>query len=116
MIREHKKRVWEDISTDIRFSDTQNNLSGYKLFVYDNDETAFYAVLIFSIKENSLSSVKKSILNEIKLKLEKRINVSFSGEPEEISVGIAVYLTHKGLVLCQDLAQNKMRSESYVVK
>jgi len=114
LIREHKKRVWEDISTDIRFSDTQNNLSGYKLFVYDNDETAFYAVLMFSIKENSLSSVKKSILNEIKL--EKRINVSFSGEPEEISVGIAVYLTHKGLVLCQDLAQNKMRSESYVVK
>ena len=88
MIREHKKRVWEDISTDIRFSDTQNNLSGYKLFVYDNDETAFYAVLMFSIKENSLSSVKKSILNEIKLKLEKRINVSFSSEPEEISVGI----------------------------
>ena len=45
-----QKRVWEDISTDIRFSDTQNNLSGYKLFVYDNDETAFYAVLMFSIK------------------------------------------------------------------
>ena len=80
--------MWEDISTDIRFSDTQNNLSGYKLFVYDNDETVFYAVLMFSIKENSLSSVKKSILNEIKLKLEKRINVSFSSEPEEISVGI----------------------------
>ena len=93
-----QKRVWEDISTDIRLSDTQNNLSGYKLFVYDNDETVFYAVLMFSIKENSLSSVKKSILNEIELKLEKRINVSFSGEPEEISVGIAVNLTHKGLM------------------
>ena len=41
-----QKRIWEDISTDIRFGKAR-----YKLFVYHHDETSFDAVLMFSVKE-----------------------------------------------------------------
>lgn len=88
-----QKRIWEDISIDIRFGKAR-----YKLFVYDNDETSFDAVLMFSVKETSLSSAQKSILDEIELKHESKVNVSFSGEAEEITVEEAVELTHKGLI------------------
>ena len=88
-----QKRIWEDISTDVRFGKARN-----KLFVFDHDETSFDAVLMFSVKENALSSAQKSVLNEIELKHEKGICVSFSGEPEEITVEEAVELTHKGLM------------------
>ena len=85
-------RIWEDISIDIRFGETQ-----YKLFVYHHDESSFESVLMFSIKENTLSSVKESLLAEIELKHKKGIYVSFSGDPEEITAEDAVYLTHKGV-------------------
>lgn len=88
-----QKRIWEDISIDSRFGKAR-----YKLFVYDHDETSFDAVLMFSVKENSLSSAQDSVLNEIELKHEKGINVSFSEEAEEITVEDAVSLTHKGLM------------------
>ena len=87
-----QKRIWEDISIDIRFGETQ-----YKLFVYHHDESSFESVLMFSIKENTLSSVKESLLAEIELKHKKGIYVSFSGDPEEITAEDAVYLTHKGV-------------------
>ena len=87
-----QKRIWEDISIDIRFGETQ-----YKLFVYHHDESSFDSVMMFSIQENSLSSVKESLLNEIELKHKKRIHVSFSGDPEEITAEDAVSLTHKGI-------------------
>ena len=87
-----QKRIWEDISIDIRFGETQ-----YKLFVYHHDESSFDSVMMFSIQDNSLSSVKESLLNEIELKHKKRIHVSFSGDPEEITAEDAVYLTHKGV-------------------
>lgn len=88
-----QKRIWEDISIDICIGETR-----YKMFVYDHDETSFDAVLMFSVKENALSSVKESLLNEIGLKHEKKMNVSFSDDPEEITVEDAVELTHKGLM------------------
>ena len=88
-----QKRIWEDLSIDIHFGETQ-----YKLLVYHQDETTFDAVLLFSIKENSLSAAQKSFLNEIESKHEKDILISFSGEPEEITVENAVTLTHKGLM------------------
>ena len=88
-----QKRIWEDISLDIHFGKTR-----YKLFVYGHDETTFDAVLMFSVKENSLSSVQESLLNEIDLKHENKMNVSFSGNLEEITVEDAICLTHKGLM------------------
>ena len=87
-----QKRIWEDISIDIRFGETQ-----YKLFVYHHDESSFDSVMMFSIQDNSLSSVKESLINEIELKHKKRIHVSFSGDPEEITAEDAVSLTHKGI-------------------
>ena len=87
-----QKRIWEDISIDIRCGKAR-----YKLFVFDRDETSFDAVLMFSVKEDSLSSAQKSVLNEIELKHENKMNVSLSGDAEEITVEEAVRLTHKGM-------------------
>ena len=88
-----QKRIWEDICIDIRFGKAR-----YKLFVFDHDETSFDAVMMFSVKENSLSSAQKSVLDEIELKHDNGIHVSFSGEAEEITVEDAVCLTHKGMM------------------
>lgn len=97
-----QKRIWEDISTDIRFGKAR-----YKLFVYHHDETSFDAVLMFSVKENSLSSAQESVLDEIEMKHENGIHVSFSGDPEEITVEDAVFLTHKGLTAGYSRSYNR---------
>ena len=87
-----QKRVWEDISTGFHDDKTI-----YKMFVYKNDETMFYAVLAFSVKENSLSSIKKSVINEIKKNHTCINDVRFSGVLEEITVEKAISLTLMGL-------------------
>ena len=87
-----QKRIWEDISTGIHDGKTQ-----YKLLVYNHDETAFEAVIAFSVKENSLSSIKKIILNEVNTYQTGIKIVSFSGVSEEITVEKAISLTLMGL-------------------
>ena len=87
-----QKRIWEDISTGFR-----NDKTLYKMFVYKYDETVFYAVLAFSVKENSLSSIKKSVIDEINKNHTCINDVSFSGALEEITVEKAISLTVMGL-------------------
>lgn len=87
-----QKRIWEDISTGIHDGKTP-----YKLLVYNHDETAFEAVIAFSVKENSLSSIKKIILNEVNTYQTGIKIVSFSGVSEEITVEKAISLTLTGL-------------------
>ena len=53
------KRLWEDINNDYEYGE-----HAMKLYIYENKDQVFSALLAFSMKDNTLSSVKKYILND----------------------------------------------------
>lgn len=67
----------------------------YKLFILNRDETTIDAVLMFSIKDYSLSLIKKRVINEFDEVGETIKSISFSNTPEEISVEQTVSYLHK---------------------
>ncbi|MBR3149792.1 MAG: AAA family ATPase [Eubacterium sp.] len=86
------KRLWEDINNDYEYGE-----HAMKLYIYENKDQVFSALLAFSMKDNTLSSVKKYILNDLVSSHELIKSVSFVGTPEEITVEKAIGLVYKGM-------------------
>ena len=86
------KRLWEDINNDYEYGE-----HAMKLYIYENKDQVFSALLAFSMKDNTLSSVKKYILNNLVSSHELIKSVSFVGTPEEITVEKAIGLVYKGM-------------------
>jgi Holliday junction resolvasome RuvABC ATP-dependent DNA helicase subunit len=68
----------------------------YKLFIISHDETYFNAVLIFSVKDHSLTSIKEKVRCDIDCSKKLIKSVSFVVTPEEITVSRAISLIRKG--------------------
>ena len=68
----------------------------YKLFIISHDETYFNAVLMFSVKDHSLTSIKEKVRCDIDYSKRSLKNVSFVVTPEEITVSRAISLIRKG--------------------
>ena len=64
----------------------------YRLFILERDDTAFDALLMFSVSDHSLSSIKKRVINEFDETGETIKSISFSKTPEEITVTEAISL------------------------
>ena len=69
----------------------------YRLFLISHDENYFTAVLMFSIKDHSLTSIKKKILCEFDDSKRTIKSISFIGAPEEITVSKAISLIRNGM-------------------
>lgn len=69
----------------------------YKLFIISHDETYFNAVLMFSVKDHSLTSIKEKIRCDIDCSKRSLKSVSFVVTPEEITVSKAISLIRKGM-------------------
>lgn len=68
----------------------------YKLFIISHDETYFNAVLMFSVKDHSLTSIKEKVRCDIDCSKKLIKSVSFVVTPEEITVSRAISLIRKG--------------------
>ena len=64
----------------------------YKLFILERDDTAFDALLMFSVSDHSLASIKKRVINELDETGKTIKSISFSKTPEEITVTEAISL------------------------
>ena len=69
----------------------------YKLFLISHDERYFNAVLMFSAKDHSLTSIKKKVICEIDGSKRTIKSVSFTDTPEEITGSKAISLIRKGM-------------------
>lgn len=69
----------------------------YKLFIISHDETNFNAVLMFSVKDHSLTSIKEKVRCDIDCSKRSIKSVSFVVTPEEITVSKAISLIRKGM-------------------
>ena len=69
----------------------------YRLFLISHDENYFTAVLMFSVKDHSLTSIKKKVICEIDGSKRTIKSVSFTDTPEEITVSKAISLIRKGM-------------------
>lgn len=69
----------------------------YKLFIISHDETYFNAVLMFSVKDHSLTSIKEKVRCDIDCSKRSLKSVSFVVTPEEITVSKAISLIRKGM-------------------
>lgn len=69
----------------------------YKLFIISHAETYFNAVLMFSVKDHSLTSIKKKVFCEIDVLKRTLKSVSLIGTPEEITVSKAISLIRNGM-------------------
>lgn len=86
------KRLWEDINNNYEYGE-----HAMKLYIYENKDQVFSALLAFSMKDSTLSSVKKYILNDLVSSHELIKSVSFVGTPEELTVEKAIGFVYKGM-------------------
>lgn len=64
----------------------------YLLFIINRDETTIDAILMFSVKDYTLSSIKKRVINDFDETGETIKSISFTKTPEEITVTEATSL------------------------
>ena len=64
----------------------------YTLFILNRDETTIDALLMFSVKDYSISSIKKRVINDFDETGETIKSISFLKTPQEITVAEAVSL------------------------
>lgn len=64
----------------------------YTLFILNRDETTIDTLLMFSIKDHSLTSIKKRVINDFDETGETIKSISFLKTPQEITVAEAVSL------------------------
>lgn len=64
----------------------------YSLFIINRDDTTIDAILMFSVKDYTLSSIKKRVINDFDETGETIKSISFTKTPEEITVTEATSL------------------------
>ena len=64
----------------------------FRVIILDRDETTIDAILMFSVSDYSLSSIKKRVISEFDETGETIKSINFSKTPEEITVTEAISL------------------------
>lgn len=80
------KRFWNRAERDYLGGNS------YKLFIFYRDETTFSAVLMFSVKVYTLSTIKKQVINEFDETGEIIQSISFLKSPKEITASETISL------------------------